>query len=633
MGSITGLYVCPTCSRGLSFINTVNNISVCSCGEIWERKGENLERLVLPVIDHPDDYIQPGTTGNWNGKTFIVTGRFRAWFKETVFNYWTIDFGDDRPWYLGAGYGLYAVYEPMQTHTLDRHTLSLLKSSNTVLLDNNKSFELTRENQGVYLDIESTFYKPGGSYTLSTYEATCGAEKVEIFEYNQDEIKAYTVHSAEIAQLGLQHTRQIESTGKVFTCKACNTQTIVKTYPYARSWTCACDRRYSLQNTQQFKEEGKNIHGTTEVHLEIGTVLTFDDIAYVVIGFAWKQDTSDVSERWKEYTLYHKIHGYVFLNESEGHWMLLKEAIHTPSPEDARKQSFYYNHKEFELFLQYGSRILYAKGEFPDNVFNDTYAAKIRDFVAQPDIWSVEQHEKEGLTWFYGQYIDKSIIERQIDVKLPASIGIAPAQEKIKADSSTIIRATVLALIVLLLVQYGTDLSHRKKVILDMNYTLSDSTVSQTFITDTFELKKWKSNLEFEINAPVDNSWFELGATLINAKTGDEYSLEQGVEYYHGYTEGENWSEGDTREEAYLSSIPAGSYFLQISSNRDLSLMSTNAVRSFSIRVTNDSAMYRNFWIVVALLLTWPVVMLILNNYYEKKRWQASPYSKFTYED
>ncbi len=631
MGTITNLYSCPSCGRSLAFGNTVNNIAACTCGSVSQLYNGKPESIFLPIINPGEDYIQPGTTGTWNGKTFIVTGRFRAWFEETAFNYWSIDMGDERSWYLGEGYGLYAIYELRESAIIDRHVLNGMKGSGRIMLEVNQSYEMTRRNNGTYIDIEGAFYKPGGTQKVSTYECSGGIKKVEIFEYAPDEIEVYTLHPADVTALNLQHTRDVARTGKSFTCKTCGVITTVKTYPYAQSWVCSCGDRYSLQHTSQAKRAAENSIHTAQPYFVLGSAVELSGITYTVIGFASKVDSSNSSETWREYTLYDQVQGYAFLNESEGHWMLLREMQETPRVEDAKKHAFYYNNKGFEIFLQYRSRILYALGEFPGNVFNDEYGATATDFISQPDIWSVEQHRDEGMTWYYGRYIDKSILRKQA-TWLPYTRGIAPAQEKMRADAPSIIQAMLVVLALFFLVQVATVSTNAEKEILDTSFQLSDSTVTQTFISDTFKLTKWKSNLEFEIAAPVDNTWFELNATLVNAGTGDEYSLEQGIEYYHGITDGESWAEGSTRENAYLSSIPAGTYFLQISSSRDMNITLDNTVKEFRLRVTNDSPMYRNFWLVGLIIIIWPVIMLIMNYYYERERWRASPYSTFTYE-
>jgi len=128
---------------------------------------------------------------------------------------------------------------------------------------------------------------------------------------------------------------------------------------------------------------------------------------------------------------------------------------------------------------------------------------------------------------------------------------------------------------------------------------------------------------------PVDNTWLEMEASLVNAGTGTEYALDQVVQYYHGYEDGENWTEGDTKETAYLTSIPSGTYFLRIQATRDSSGGVWNAMHTFSITVKNDVSNDRNLWIFLGLLLIWPIVQFIRMWYFERQRWEGSPYSPY----
>jgi hypothetical protein len=128
----------------------------------------------------------------------------------------------------------------------------------------------------------------------------------------------------------------------------------------------------------------------------------------------------------------------------------------------------------------------------------------------------------------------------------------------------------------------------------------------------------------------VDNDWFELNATLVNQSTGTEYGLEKGVEYYHGYSDGERWSEGSNNEDAYLTQVPEGDYVLQLQGVRSTGY---GHVQDFHVTVTYDTMMESNFWLSVLALLIWPVVQYIRTHNNEKKRWYNSPYSPFSYED
>jgi hypothetical protein len=115
---------------------------------------------------------------------------------------------------------------------------------------------------------------------------------------------------------------------------------------------------------------------------------------------------------------------------------------------------------------------------------------------------------------------------------------------------------------------------------------------------------------------------------LVNAETGKEYSVEQGIEYYYGYTDGESWAEGNHDETAYITNIPAGNYFLQMDGSREVN--SSVKLNSFSAKIIYDAPSYRNLWFAIFLLLLWPVINYIRNMYSEKSRWQDSAYSNYS---
>jgi hypothetical protein len=50
----------------------------------------------------------------------------------------------------------------------------------------------------------------------------------------------------------------------------------------------------------------------------------------------------------------------------------------------------------------------------------------------------------------------------------------------------------------------------------------------------------------------VDNSWANVGLGLVNEKTNEIVYASKDIEEYHGYEDGENWSEG-RRDESFNS--------------------------------------------------------------------------------
>jgi hypothetical protein len=189
---------------------------------------------------------------------------------------------------------------------------------------------------------------------------------------------------------------------------------------------------------------------------------------------------------------------------------------------------------------------------------------------------------------------------------------------------------------VFLLLAHLISVSTKKeRVLFSKEAFFKDSVNTITLVSDQFQLEKWRGNLQFDVYAPVSNSWFELNATLVNTVTGTEYGLEKGVEYYHGYSDGEPWSEGDTKETAYLSQIPSGNYQLQIQGIRELTspIYGNLGPPSFFVSVTYDTPNHRNLVVCLILLLIWAFIQYGLIQHNEKKRWSNSPFSPYNYED
>lgn len=635
MTVMNSLFSCPHCNHIIHFPNEVSNHLVCICGNVaYKEHNSSPIKKFVPVIMRSGDLVQPGTEGEWKGNKFVVSGRFRAWFEENVFNYWTINFGNDKLYYLAEGYGLYSIYEalPLQDE-LKSADLTVFKLNSILDLKGTGKYRFLRKNNGHYLDVEGSFYKKD-SNVLKTFEGVSDeGNLIAIFEFGDNIIDTYSVYPVDIETLKLTSLREVNYPGKKFICTECNHENTVMNYPYAQSWGCEnCKAVFNLVNTEQVKMVDR-VTQVIGMNISLGKILTLSGTTYTVVGFVCKEDPNGRYGRWQEYTLYNQQKGYAFLNESDGHWILLKETLLAPSIENLKRQVFCYEDKTFRLYSKYNYNIIYAVGEFPGNIFNDSQTKYAYDFICPPEMWSAEQNNDEGLTWFHGSHVNRKILKKQTGGRLPIKIGTGMLQPGASVEIPVLVRTTLVLLLAVICIHVFFGMASNKKVLLDQEFSMNDTVNAQTFMTDRFELKKWKSNLELELYAPVDNSWFEVGATLVNVATGDEYSIQQGVEYYHGYTDGENWSEGDQYETAYLDRIPSGTYFLKIDGIRDAGVIGYEKVSSFHVKVIYDVPMFRNLVLTILTLLLYPVIVVWTSNTVERGRWFGSPYSRYNYNN
>lgn len=618
------LAICPSCGKPVYFQGG-NNLAGCGCGKVWHRVGDELTAVKMETVQASADVIQPGTTGNWKDVAFTVTGRLRVLFGDQAYNYWTLDCNDGMARHLAEGYGLYTICEPLPFNeaTIARKFRSDAQMLN---LSDDREFWVTARNESITMEIEGNVSVPALPDHFNSIEAASDSERVELVAYSKDVAVAFACHDVAPELLFLSNTREHELEGRVFNCQTCNAEKHVLTYPYARSWVCAqCETRHSYTGGE-YGTHGKQHTYDQEFHFDIGDGITLEGGDYKVVGLAHKYDTDSRTDYWHEYTLYSKLHGFMFLTESAGHWTYLKETRIAPKPTDARLHRIDFDGKQFRRYSKYHYRILYAMGEFPGDVFSAHEKVESMDYIAPPEILSIEKDHKKRVTWFRGQYVPQGVIAAQTSSSLPRAEGIAAAQPSwINTSIETLVKSGGIALLLAMLVQILTGSTHTNRVIFNSDYTFSDSLNTQLFISPKFDLEKSSSSLELDFNAPLSNTWLELNATLVNAANGNEYSAEEGIEYYSGTDGGEYWTEGSQSQTIHFTKIPAGTYFLQMTASRDSNIYTRAGM--FTGKLVYDVTTYRNIWIVVILLFLWPAIIGTIRYYSETARWGNSEFA------
>ncbi len=212
---------------------------------------------------------------------------------------------------------------------------------------------------------------------------------------------------------------------------------------------------------------------------------------------------------------------------------------------------------------------------------------------------------------------------------MPAKTDVGTLDPRGRINLPLLLKTTLAGLIILVVFHFLIGITQQQRTVFEGDLQLRDSAATTTFVSPKFTLNKWRSNLRFDLTSPVDNNWVDMEATLVNANNGQEYGLQQTVEYYHGVDDGDSWSEGDTHETAYLSSLPSGDYFLRIEASRDISGSSWNSAKDLSVVVRNDVPMHRNLFIFLGLILVWPIVAYIYHFITERRRWANSPYTPY----
>lgn len=615
----------------VSFEYASSNITCCSaCGNILIRTGDTLAiTQQLNAVTIKGYLLQPGTTGTWNGRTFKVLGRMGVWFEEAFYNYWFIVFNDDTTGFLAEGYGMYAILLPTQEPLITKDDLD----NNRIGDQSASGYQLQKKSVTYYWEAEGELCLPGNSPYFEVFDyAAENGNLLTVFEWPDKPIAVYTDHPVTPGSLALKNTTTGDPYGITLKCRECATDIRVKTYPLSNSCTCgSCGTYYAIEKRSLVRKKANKRNHDDQL-LAIGAKGELRGIRYEVIGYVEKEENNQYQSRWREYVLYNVQEGFAFLSEFDGHWIFVKETVECPVVLNEETESLTFNNEPFQLYNSYTYSIRDASGEFPYNIF-DNNSTKVKEYISPPEMWIREKDAKEGIAWFFGQHITIGEIKSAFDMQgaAPYRQGIGAVQPVNYINTYKLAVLCIAGILGLLIIHWALMLNKENRTITEQVAYFNDSTNTVKITTEKFHLDKWRSNLTFEVFAPVNNSWFELSSSLVNTKTGTEYSMEKGVEYYYGYSDGENWTEGSKDATGYITNIPAGDYILTMEGLRETTYVSK--LENFTVKVIYDAPGYRNFWYAALLFLIWPVVNYFRSNAKEKKRWENSPYAKFDTED
>ncbi|HTN44717.1 MAG TPA: DUF4178 domain-containing protein [Flavipsychrobacter sp.] len=372
----------------------------------------------------------------------------------------------------------------------------------------------------------------------------------------------------------------------------------------------------------------------TIVSLKLGSEGTLEGKNMRVVGIIQKLDPEeDIS--WFEYLLYNPaVENYLTLVEVRGHWTLVRRSqyqeykVHNLDGEYRVR----YKNRLFSFYTTYKYKILFAQGEFDWNIALHADKTETDEYICPPDILVHEirkdlsgLQEDDGRIWYKGTYIEPKTIAEAFNVPIsqfPSKRGLGALQPNPALENWTlVIRFTVAMLVLVFITQFLFAFYKPERTVWAQPLSFTPDTGSiatATFhkqVTNSFDIQG-PANLDIELSVPVYNEWIEVPVTLVNDGNGDTYESSKAIEYYHGYQDGESWSEGSINETMVFNSIPSGKYHLNIEAYAE-------AKKNYSgyITVRQNAILYSNLILMLAALLAYPVYLIWKRNQTEEQRW------------
>jgi hypothetical protein len=401
--------------------------------------------------------------------------------------------------------------------------------------------------------------------------------------------------------------------------------------------------------------------------IPVGTQGTLRDTPYKVIGYMEKKESAS-QYAWREYMLYSHTKGYAFLAEYEANWSFIAGKQHFPQLANASEFDSFnatMDGVEYKLFNKYAPVITALIGEFDWDVYEERITTS--EFIHPPYLLveETDKKNKRAVDWYLGEYIEHEEIAAGFNIP----IDNFPDAEEVAANEPNpylkrwvhSVWISIVAAVLLIAMQIALVSLRPENVIIDKEVEIAlppapaapiDSTKRDTAKTDSlrqdsilraaagstvtggnFEYKSLRTSsftingpapVEIDLSAPIDNTWFQATVELVNEKDNQTWDVSRQVEYYHGYEDGENWTEGGTSESALLNDVPKGTYHLNI-----YPYAGSGTLGHMNIKVEANVVLWQNILITLLLLCIYPIYCWYLKRKFEVNRWMGNYYSPY----
>ncbi|WP_228408617.1 DUF4178 domain-containing protein [Chryseobacterium sp. JV274] len=318
---------------------------------------------------------------------------------------------------------------------------------------------------------------------------------------------------------------------------------------------------------------------TENVVLDVGQKGKIGGEEYTVVAIIVKRYGNNIF--WREYYLKDSKGNDAFLSESDGHWVFLIP-MHPDDFKGKNSKLPTYLGRTYRWYENSQCSVEAAAGFFEEHV--DFSLATYKEYVNGTRMISQEKTSKKS-QYFYGVHISKHDVKKAFKIAhMPYYTGVGIVQPYY-FDIKQAINIFCIAALLICLFQLYVYTSRTNETVFAQTINFTDVR-DKEMVSSSFTLSGGSAPLKVNAFSGVDNSWANIQLSLVNEKTNEIIYTSKDIEQYHGYEDGESWSEGSQSEDFNLCGVSSGQYHFLISAEKDGSLPAFSGLMSPDSKVT-----------------------------------------------
>lgn len=617
---------CPSCGAPHHPENPGILVIACgACGSTLYREGDLLRAGEVARLEEPRSRLRVGATGQVGHHRVRLIGRVGFRHDDGRWDEWyATDLDTHDPLW---------VVEDERRYTVERQVpappgAALLHEVGALLEVQGVTYDVREVGQATCEGAEGQLPRPvhpGEGFRYVDLAEVHGRRRLLLEVGDQGGVDAFLGEPVDAGTVrfdgeaaGPVDGRERPREGRTCRCPGCGApaEIPVQGEP-VRTLACAhCDQVFAPEG-EVGRFLGRRVAGRDPgFTLEVGDRGALDGVRWEVVGRLHYQD----EEAWPtwEFLLWSPAGGYLWLEESGGHFCTLRPARSSPSVRELRalapRRTARFDGTSFTCAEVGVVRLEHVDGALP-------WEARIGDRNRYVDLFhgrqvaSVELSDDEA-ECFVGTW-------RPADQVLGAfgRRGRARRQQRHPAQPNPfqgwlgVVAVSVVAALANLVLALVVGASGQEVFAASLpdgvGVTGQDdvAVALDEWISPPFTLDPAGGVVSgLHIQSPVDNSWAWVGVELVDAAEADEDEavpvgmLSSEVEYYHGVEDGEGWSEGSRVANTWFRTPEAGAYVLRVSSEG-------GSRAPVTVRITQGARLTRFLWLNAGLA---GVVVMVL---------------------
>ncbi len=621
---------CPSCGAPVVFRSAASILAVCDyCKSTLIRHDLELEDLgKMAALLEDASPLQRGAEGKYKSGHFAVVGRIQLKYEDGVWNEWHLLFDNMQTGWLSEASGSYVLTFPSPAPDQLPPFDELKVGQSLALLGEN--FQVNAKESATCIAGEGELpFKVGAGYPAPSVDLANERNFASI-DYSETPPLLFIGEQVELGALRMTGLRERETAAgkartKAFNCPSCAAPLEIRAKGTESVACGSCGSVIDVANDNFTILSRYNIKISREPLLALGSRGRLRGADYDVVGYLCRQVKVDgVAYEWSEYLLYSEQEGMRWLSEYQGHWNFTKTTTRVPNA-GGKVSSVNFLGKTYRHFQTANASVTYVLGEFYWRV-KVGESAVVSDYVAPPLMLSEEKSDQESV-WSLSEYILPEEIAAAFKPAkpLPMPLGIAPNQPSPHTgQAGRYWKAFGAFAMSVLLIQIGFLIFSENRVVFHHDLALDRAAAEQPINTEVFEVSGRPTNLIVRNRTDLNNNWLYLDMNLVERDTGRSYHFGREVSYYHGVDSDGSWSEGNARNEAVLSEVPAGHYFLQIDAELP---PEWNTHISDQLDVVRDVPGWTNLWLALVALFVFPLLAWWRGLSFETRRWAESDHA------